>query len=259
MTANDRNIKRARRRKRKRRLRKGFIAFLIIVPVAVVAILSVTVFFPVKSVEVSGKSIYRDEQIISKLGIKSGDKFIPTLFNGSKGRLLKSFPYIESVSYGYSLSGKLTLKIKSRAAAIQFRTGDEYAVAAGDTTVLEIVSHPKENLPVYNIKNIKCEPQNKVKFELESQKGAFNELREAAEEYKIPVKEADFNTLNGCEFTTADGITVRLGEPGTYGAKMRMAAKILKDIPDEESGTIDFSAWTPENKKASYMVKNDTA
>ena len=70
------STKKNTKRKRRKALRPAFFAMLALFLISVLAVLSLTVFFEVESVNVSGESIYSQEAVINTAGIKDGQNLL---------------------------------------------------------------------------------------------------------------------------------------------------------------------------------------
>ena len=65
---NRKSTKKEVKRKRRRRLKPAFFIMLALFLVAIAAVLSLTVFFEIESVNVSGESVYSQEMVINAAG-----------------------------------------------------------------------------------------------------------------------------------------------------------------------------------------------
>lgn len=85
--------------RRKRRRNMSLYYFIVVVFVIMALIfLSLTVFFNIKKIEITGTDLYTDEQIIQIAGISDKDNLFRIDTNQMKTDILSSFPYLEDVT-----------------------------------------------------------------------------------------------------------------------------------------------------------------
>ena len=242
-------------KRKKRRLKKGVFLFLFLLAAVLVA-LSLTVFFPIGTIQVQGKSRYSEQEIVSASGIKKGDNMFWPLLNGSKNRLKTALPYVQGVSYRYALPGTIILSVTPYTAQAQFRVGKKYILVAKDGTVLEIVSERQEALPVIMVEKLQYKLREKVAFADAGQADVYAVLQKGTAGFKQPPDSIDLTDSMNYRLQIGQTL-VELGGSTYLEEKLRMAEKMLEQIPEGEKGTIHLSAWTPENKQASYVQNRE--
>ena len=93
-------IKRGKRRKRNMSL---YYATVILIVMVIFAILSVTVFFKVENVIVTGSSIYSVQEIVSVSGIEGGENMIRKNMGKAAERITEQLIYIETAKISRKL------------------------------------------------------------------------------------------------------------------------------------------------------------
>ena len=99
-----------RQRKIRRRRIKIFLVFLLVAAIAVFAVLSVTVLFPIEQITVSGSNKYSAEQILEAASIEKGDNLFRAKADITV--LNKKLPYLEKIEINRKLPGTLNIKVK---------------------------------------------------------------------------------------------------------------------------------------------------
>lgn len=247
--------KKVKKRKTKGRLKKAF-AILIFISLVVLATLSLTIFFPVANIKLAGKSIYTSEQIISASGIKENDNMFMPLFNGSKERIKSAMPYIKKVTYKYTLPDTVTIEVTPYIAAYQFKVKNDFVITAKDGTVLEILNKQRENTPTITVNALEYKVRKPIAFGDSARQEIFTKVTESLKDFGHTFTAMDLTDTVNISLTVNDNTVIELGSVAHLVKKMNMAKKMLKTIPQGESGTLNLTAWTPENKQASY-VKNE--
>lgn len=141
------------KRRRRRRTGRHTLHYILImlVAAAIIAILSLTVFFRVETIEVTGVTRYSAAEIIDVSGIKPGDN----LFRVSPKQVLKKvaakYPYVEKISLKRSFPAKLTLVVTQAKALGVAHTAAGYVVIGQDGRILESgISSPPNGVTVVN-------------------------------------------------------------------------------------------------------------
>ena len=100
--------------------------FLIIVAI----IFTMSVFFKVSKIEVSGNNKYTKEEIISASGIHTGDNLFFINRIGAGSRIVVKLPYIDSVKITRSLPNSVTITVEeSKAAACIEANGEIWSIS----------------------------------------------------------------------------------------------------------------------------------
>ncbi len=103
----------ARRRRYNHKQRRGSFSFLYkllaFVLICTAIALALTLFFRIRSIEVSGNDRYSRQEIIDAAGISEGDNmFLMNKYNAAE-RIRKALPYIETVQFRRSLPDGLSI------------------------------------------------------------------------------------------------------------------------------------------------------
>ena len=101
---------RRRRRRRTGRQTLNYI-LLMLVALSIFSVLSLTVFFKIEAVEVSGNAMYADEELIESSGVQIGDNLFRVSVKKVEERLIEKFPYVEEVHFKRVFPAKLVLEI----------------------------------------------------------------------------------------------------------------------------------------------------
>lgn len=249
-----------RKRPKKANKRHGFrnaLLIILLVLILTFSVLSLTIFFPIENIKLTGKSIYSFEQIVEVSGITQEDNMFLPLFNGSKQRIKKSLPYIKTVSYKYSLPGTIIIEVTPYTAAYQFHIKNDYVIAASDGVVLEVLSKEQESIPLIKVNALEYKVRDNFAFGDTGREEAFLKLTEALKDFGHTFNQLDITDPLDISLVVNDNTVLKLGSATYIPEKMKMAKKMLADIPKGEEGTLNLSAWSPENKQASYLKADE--
>ena len=106
---NNGNVRKKRRR-RKQNLSLYYAAIFFLVAVVGI-ILSLTVFFNVKEVTVTGNSIYTNNDIILSSGIKTGDNLIRLSSSRAEKKIVSSLPYVDTATITKKFPDKVEIEV----------------------------------------------------------------------------------------------------------------------------------------------------
>lgn len=126
---------RARKRRRRRNLLIGVLLTVLLIIVGVT--LSLTVFFKIASVEITGDEIYNAEQITQASGITVGENLFLFSAKDAASAVEKTLPYVEKAEIKRSLSCKITISVTAAKAVAAIDNGESYMLLNASGKVLE--------------------------------------------------------------------------------------------------------------------------
>lgn len=111
---------------------------LILLAAAVVmVVLSLTVFFKIEKLEVTGTTKYAVQEIIDTSGVKIGDNLFCVSEKGVTRRLAEKYPYVEAVNLKRTFPPKLTIEITQAKVLGAVASDDGYVVIGQNGKILE--------------------------------------------------------------------------------------------------------------------------
>ena len=126
---------RARRKRRRRNIILGVLLTVILLTVGIV--LSLTVFFKISAVTVSGDEVYSTEQVVEASGITQGENLFLLKKSDTAALIEKTLPYVETADISKSLSGTITIHITAAKAVAALDNGDSFTLLNASGKVLE--------------------------------------------------------------------------------------------------------------------------
>ena len=133
----DKQKKKAKHRTRRRISPDAWKRILIMGAVILAVIVSMIIFFRVRSVEVTGNHYYSAQEIIDAASIMDGDNLL-TLSRGEiAGNVIAKLPYIKNVRVTRQLPDSVVLRVTEYEStyAVQDTNGDYYLITAADGAV----------------------------------------------------------------------------------------------------------------------------
>ena len=258
-------------RRRKNRKRLAFFAVLMSVFGIAALILSLTVFFNIKKIEISGDSIYTDAQIVSASTLYiEKNMFTINKFNIISS-MEKILPYIEKVSITRSLPGTVNIHVKPAQEASYIATGGGYVILSTQNKVLQNTKE-KPQLPELLgsgiIGNTVGEP---AEFESAFTEGIYNEILEVLPliEAECKITFIDISKTFKLTFQINNNIYVNFGNNEALNSKINMLNYILSQRNISENyGIVDLAntqstkgTFTPVYTQEDYLkrINNERA
>lgn len=249
----------ARRAKRRRaaqlkRLKILAIAFLII-SVVTVAILSVTVFFPIKKINVSGSKKYDAETVIENSSLM-GDNLIIASEKKLEESLRKKLPYIDEISLKKDMPDTVSIKITDAKEYASYKVSGKYYVVSQKGYVLRI----SKALPDGTIEIItKAKATNKgekIQFSDKRSQKLTEELMGYLNEHKIKINSINLKNKSRIKVRVEGRFDVLLGTADYLERKCAHLAKMIEEIDKDARGDINLSMWNPDKTEGTLIREN---
>ncbi len=239
---------------RKKALYRGFVLFCIIA-VLTLAVLSVTVFFPVKTITVSGKSVYQSKQIVSASGIKEGENLFIT-GRDAEEKIARNLPYIKEVNVKRKFPATITLEVTANKAAYCYKTKKGFLVCDSSDKLLEVSKDlPKELLQIIGSTAKNTETGTNVSYEKNDRQKLIMQIRDAIKETDLKIIMIDVSDPLEIYFNVEGRFGVTFGSSGNLNQKITHLAQMVKKIDPELKGNIDLSFWSAENPRGIFTQK----
>ena len=242
------------RKIRKRRLIVFFIIFIILLLCTGVA-LSLTVFFPIEKVTVTGSKIYSAEEILKASKISKGDNLFVVNEDKTQIAIKKKLPFIESISFKREIPDTLKITVKDAVEFACYKVGEKYYTVSSTGWVLEENTEMPENL-LNIVCDVRCKVGSEIVFEDATQKELVNSITTAFKEKNINVSLIDVSD-SSIMLKVENRFEVNLGNANYVNEKINHLEGMLKKIPSEKRGKINLSMWTNDNTKGTFIAEND--
>lgn len=240
-----RKIQKAKRRKA---ALKRFFVLLCVIAVLTIAILSLTVFFPVEKITVNAKdSVYTNEQIIKASGIKKGENLWMTGFSAEEDIPVK-LPFISQAEVERKFPSSIVIKTTPAKPVYNIMAGNDYYVCDSKYKVLEITKAPNASvLLISGIEMNKAKTGNTITFTDEKKHQTLENLLLLLNEKSIKVNSVNVTELVDINVRVEGKFDVLLGSSAHIEAKVAHLAGMLQKVEKDVKGSIDLSDYTPEN------------
>ncbi len=240
-----------RRKIRRRRLAIGFVFFLIF-SLAVFAVLSLTVLFPIKHVTASGSKIYSDEEIIKASKITKDDNLFALSESKLEKRLRKKLPYIDTVTINRTLPDTVSIKFKDAKEYACYNVYGKYYVVSDKNFVLGEYNELPQNVFEIRASGVKCKTGEQVYFEKESTYDLANELVEKLRSFDIAINRIDVTNIYNISVRVDSRFDVTFGTKENIDKKIAHLSGMIKNIEKDRTGKINLSMWTSSKSEGSF-------
>jgi len=246
-------VKHNRKRRRKKR-RGGFVYILAAMIVIAAALsLSLSVFFKINRIEVTGVQRYTEESVRSATGVSIGDNIFAVDKEGVEALIQKELPYIESVSVSRRLPDCLVVGVTESEAAGYIQSSGKYWVVNRQAKVVEAASEPVEGLArITGIEPLAPAVGDDVYVaeENEGKKETLVQMLTALSDKGIDsVSEISITDAFKIEFTYLGRFAVKVEFPCNISKELDLLLHIVADLESNAKGTI----FLTEEDKARFV------
>ena len=250
--------------KKRIKRRNRFIAVFsiaVLLAAALVA-LSLTVFFPIKTIKIAGCKIYEASEISAVIGVVKGDNLLLASEKRANSAVKSAYPYINKIEFNKSLPFTLNVNVKEYSVFTQIKFSSGYIRISEDGKVLEITDEFLKDIPV--VTGVTVKEKNigeKISFTSDSGKedifSKTNEIISAFESSKIGgVTLINFSDMQDIRVTYNNQIVMLLGSSANLDKKLAHAKATLEARGDnKETGTLNLSRIPGAKNEASFIPR----
>ncbi len=255
MANSDVEARRKQRQKiaRKKHLKTAFVIFLIFA-LSVCVVLSVTVLFPIKTVKVTGSNIYSSEEIAKKSQVMDKNLFTVSKEKTEK-RIRKSLPFVDKIEFVRSLPDTIQIKVTDAKEYASYLIGNTYFTVSKNGNVLNKYNKLPEKIFEIKSKSASCEVGGTVTFKDNAEKEIIDTLISEIESTGEKIDFVDVTNKNDIKMGVSGRFTVLFGVYADIDKKCAHLKSMIKNIAQNESGTINLSMWSSEKREGTF-IKN---
>ena len=207
-------------------------------------VLSMTVFFNIETITVTGKTSYTDAQVLDAAKIKTGDNMLRLSKAGAEKRIAKALVNVENVNIRKVFPSDLIIELEPSIPSINIKHEGRYAILSQGGRVLAFEGKPEANLLVFSGFNA-VEPQiGEVAISDDAVKSTLiYDFRDCVEELGFNgIGEVDISDRYNIKFDYEDRIEVELGSINEMRYKLKLAKTVIDDkISPRAQGTLNVT------------------
>lgn len=248
---------------RKRKIKRFMTGFSIFIVIAVISVmLSLTVFFKMEKIIVTGETRYSQEEIISLSGIETGENIFLCDKSAASKKIVDALPYVEEAKVGFVIPNTITIEIVEETPSYAMGYADGYYIVGENGRILEKTADNYYDLPIVQGAEISTDRVGDyANFSDSKVTSILAELVRVLDAYAFEdITVIDVSDTANIRFVYDDRIIVVLGIPEDIAYKVKTAQTIINDKLDPNGtglikGRLDVSMCN-ETKK-SYFNENE--
>ncbi len=243
------------RRRRKRNLSLYYLMIFIFVGICG-TILSLTVFFKISAINVTGETKYDKNSIISASGISLGDNIFRTNYKKAEENIEKKLIYIDSAKITKTLSCQVTIHVEPSVPYANIAYENGYLLTSKTGKILETLSEAKENLPIIKGYDPEIlEPGEKLKSKKSESEGLFEEILNTISNVGMKnITTIDITDKYNIKLSYENRISIELGSINELEYKIKYANQLISSkISKTKEGTL----FMLSGGQASFVSKKD--
>lgn len=190
LTKSEKRAKETKKRKKRNGFRKILVWIgVIIFVVALGAVLSLTVFFHINNVTVSGNEKYTSEEILAQCTIDKGENLFMSDTASAEERLEQTLPYIYNAQIKRKLPDTIEIKITEATPAYSIKNDDKTYILLDDNfKVLELNAEKSQGIKISKAEIKSSVSGLKIEF-------SDSDVGECLEKLALAVKENEFTEI----------------------------------------------------------------
>lgn len=248
-----------KRMERQRRIRKRrliiFFIFLMVTAICVGITLSLTVFFKIEDIQISGSAVYSSEELLKHSQVETGDNLFVVSERRAENALKKTLPYVEAVKFKRELPATLKITVSDAEEFACYSVANRYFVASESGWVLKEIEEPSETLTTVYATEVKASVGSSISFAKEDSKALIEQLFDIVKKENINLNSIDITEKLSLKLYVENRFEVDLGTNENIDRKIKHLAGMIKNIPSEKSGKINLSMWTTTNTQGTFTEK----
>ncbi len=242
--------------KRKKKKRAALVLFMLFA-VALFVGLSLTVFFPVKSIKATGSNFYEGKDIVKLCGIDLGENIFRINKKNVLLKIQKDLPFVDDIAIEKNLDGNIVIKVKDAKEVFVYTSGEKYYSTDKTGRVLKVYDDLPENILYIVGETNLSDDGSYVVIEDAKKQEVINTVSAKIEGFVLTANELDISNTYEIKMLFDNRLKVNFGDISYFEEKL---AHFLKMCENENlstvSGTVNLSQYTPENPLA-FFVKDE--
>ncbi len=249
-------LKKKKVNKRKRRKTVALVVFLLFTFSLLIG-LSLTVFFPVKSVKAQGSKFYQSDELIRFSEIKVGENLLRINKNTVLSNIQKNLPFVDDITIEKNLDGNIVIKVKEAKEVFVYNIGDKYYSTDKTGRVLKQYDNLPENILHIICESNLSEDNLSVVFEDAKKQEVIDKVSAKIEGFVLTANQLDITNAYEIKMVFDNRLEVNFGDISYFEEKLAHFVKMCENEKLENaSGKINLSQYTPENPSA-FFVKDE--
>lgn len=246
------SLKKAKKGKRRRKKKQTIAVLLILLTVCSVTLvtLSLTVFFNIEKISVSGNTKYSTEQIIDTAQVLRGDNLFLVDTDRITVDIQQKLPFIVGVTIKRTFPNELKISVKETTEKICVVKDNEYYSADYSGKIIQKYEEKPEGLMIVRVSpKTELTVGHKVIFDTEREEELFDLFFDKVEANGWQVDAINISDPYDSYFKFENRIIVKLGSSSYFEEKVSYFKAGIPNLNSDAVGVFDLSGWTPKNNQ----------
>ncbi len=242
-----------KRRRRRSSVAKMALVVTVLLVAAVGTVLSLTVFFKIKSIDVYGETRYSSKEIIKVANVQLESNLVRLDSEAISDKIEKELPYIEQVKIKKRLPTTLEFNVVAAKIAGYIAADDGYYIVSTEGKLLEKSADKPEKIAEINGITLE-KPSVSQYIDGENIKYVKKIYEAFGEGMSSNITSLSVGDRIDLSFVYSDRVTVKLGSESDLSKKLKFVVKIISDpneISEDDMGII----YAGNAKKISFLRK----
>ncbi len=250
----------AKRRRKKIRVAVLLSSFLLLL-LCVLAILCVTVFFPISSITVTGSSVYDNAQIIEASDIEIGEKLFGISENKIRNNLTIKLPYIKNIELKRNLFDDIEIIVSETCDVYCYNQNGKYYTADSDNKILAVFDEKPEKITEIIKSDL---PQINIGYTLDIGADSLEligKIHSILNRADFAIDLLNINDTSAITAKVEGRFSVNFGTVQDIENKTEhlraMISSINKNSGTDATGKINLSVWTSEKREGYFEATSN--
>lgn len=241
-----------KRKKQRRRRNLSYLFIFMLFLLCVGAVLSVTVLFPIKNINVTTTSEYSKEEIVKASKIKIGSNLFIISKEKSKNSISKNLPKSGEITIERELPDTVKINVKKAMPKYFFLIDGSFFVADKNFKIIESLDAPPTACAQIKIKKLKGLSLGEHMTTDEATIELLTRLLRICEDKHLNISGIDVSDKLDIKLVLENRLLVKLGIDLDTDYKLAHLAAMLPKMDENSEGTIDLKNWSENNTKSSF-------
>lgn len=214
ISRNEKRERQSKKRKKRNKFRKILIWFAVLIVVAaVVAVLSLTVFFHIEAINVEGSERYTADEILAQCTVDIGENLFLADTEAAAEMIEQNLPYVYNAEISRKLPSSIEIKITESEPAYYIEKAENgYTLLDNRFKVLETEAQEQGGIFISKAEIKSAVPGHKIEFEDENTGECLEKMSDFITNYKIDEITAIYSNSASDNYVVYDNrINFKLG------------------------------------------------
>jgi len=246
----------SRRIRRRRRSRPLYAFLVVVITFAIVITLSMTVFFNVKTIRVTGDAEYSAEEIVQQVGVFEGDNMMRLNLKELEAKAEELLINAESVDIKRQFPSTLVIEVRKAVPAYNVRYDDGTLIVSQENKILRNTMDPDQMLiTVTGYQPEETTPGKRLTAAEERHEKIFLAFQEVIQNASldVPIVSVDMSDMNNIIVNFDHRIEFYMGNWSEINYKISFAEQVIAKQPEEKEGYLTMIG----SNQCSFRNKTD--